>query len=51
MALKTPVSGLNVGCVPSKALLRCARAVAEARRTEPQDPVLYLPFNPKALNP
>lgn len=25
---------LNVGCVPSKALLRCARAVAEARRTD-----------------
>lgn len=23
---------LNVGCVPSKALLRCARAVAELRR-------------------
>mmetsp|Transcript_854 Transcript_854/g.1651 ORF Transcript_854/g.1651 Transcript_854/m.1651 type:complete len:553 (+) Transcript_854:32-1690(+) len=25
---------LNVGCVPSKALLRCARAVAEARRAD-----------------
>lgn len=23
---------MNVGCVPSKALLRCARAVAELRR-------------------
>ncbi|CAE8626656.1 unnamed protein product [Polarella glacialis] len=25
---------LNVGCVPSKALLRCARAIAEMRRTD-----------------
>jgi len=25
---------LNVGCVPSKALLRCARAIAEQRRTD-----------------